>query len=45
MDERHDASDTASRYGYHRHHHKDGTVRAGSHNVRDPVCGVMLAPT
>lgn len=36
---------TASRYGYHGHHHKDGAmVTAGSHDVADPVCGMMVDP-
>ncbi len=36
---------TANRYGYHGHHHKGGAmVTAGSHDVADPVCGMMIDP-
>lgn len=39
-----DASRTAGRYGYHGHHHKGEAAPAGAHDVRDPVCGIMLDP-
>lgn len=38
------AAGSGGHYGYHGHHHRGGGRPIGSHDVTDPVCGMLIDP-